>query len=67
MGTCKALAPGHRRARRQRHRRAKIGKCDVDEAAELAAKFRIMSVPSTGLFKNGQKVDTLMGNQSSPR
>jgi thioredoxin 1 len=34
-----------------------IGKCNVDEEEELAAKFGIMSIPSILFFKDGQQVD----------
>lgn len=42
----------------------KIGELDIDEQAELAEKYRIMTVPSLVLFKNGEAVDKLAGVQS---
>ncbi|PNV62277.1 thioredoxin [Clostridium sp. chh4-2] len=42
----------------------KIGELDIDEQAELAEKYRIMTVPSLVLFKNGEAVDKLVGVQS---
>jgi thioredoxin len=66
-GPCKALAPViDELAGEYAERGVKIGKCDVDEAGDLAAKFGIMSVPTIIFFKDGQKVDTLMGNQPKP-
>lgn len=38
-----------------------IGKCNVDEEEELAAKFGIMSIPSILFFKNGEIVDKHVG------
>jgi len=38
-----------------------IGKCNVDEEEELAAKFGIMSIPSILFFKDGQQVDKHVG------
>ena len=38
-----------------------IGKCNVDEEEELAAKFGIMSIPSILFFKDGQQVDKHIG------
>ena len=63
-GPCKALAPViDELAGEYADKGVKIGKCDVDEAADLASKFGIMSVPTIIFFKDGEKVDTLMGNQ----
>lgn len=42
----------------------KVGELDIDEQAELAEKYRIMTVPSLVLFKNGEAVDKLVGVQS---
>ena len=42
----------------------KIGELDIDEQIELAEKYRIMTVPSLVLFKNGEAVDKLVGVQS---
>lgn len=42
-----------------------IGKYNVDEEGELAAKYRIMSIPTILFFKNGEKTDIrLAGSQS---
>ena len=36
-------------------------KVDIDQSMDLAQKFKIVSVPTLKLFKNGEEVDTLMG------
>jgi thioredoxin 1 len=42
-----------------------IGKYNVDEENDLAAKYRIMSIPTILFFKNGEKVNIrLAGGQS---
>ena len=38
-----------------------VGKCDVDEADELADKFSIMSIPTIMVFKNGEPSQTFVG------
>ena len=38
-----------------------IGKLDIDDAVDVAAKFNIRSVPTLVFFKNGQEIDRLMG------
>lgn len=36
-------------------------KVDIDESMDLAQKFKIVSVPTLKIFKEGKEVDTLMG------
>lgn len=38
-----------------------VGKCDVDEADEIAERFEIMSIPTIMVFKNGEPVKTFVG------
>lgn len=40
---------------------AKICKVDVDSEAELAREYRIMSIPTLAVFKNGELVDRQLG------
>ena len=40
---------------------AKVGKINVDEQTELAAQFRIMSIPTLAVFKEGKMVTTSVG------
>lgn len=40
---------------------AKICKVDVDAEAELAREYRIMSIPTLVVFKNGELVDRQLG------
>ncbi|MDX9978681.1 MAG: thioredoxin [Lentisphaeria bacterium] len=42
---------------------AKIGKVDVDAEAALAAKYRVMSIPTLIVFKNGEAVKQFVGLQ----
>ncbi len=63
-GPCKALAPTiEELAGEYADKGVKMGKCDVDEAGDIAARYGIMSVPTILFFKDGEKVDTMMGNQ----
>ncbi len=38
-----------------------VGKCDVDDAEELAERFGIMSIPTLMVFKGGEAVKTFIG------
>ena len=39
----------------------KVVKCNVDECGETASKFRIMSIPTIIVFKNGVRVEQAVG------
>lgn len=41
-----------------------VGKIDVDEQEDLAAKYSIMSIPTIKIFKNGEVAATAIGVQS---
>ena len=41
----------------------KIGKVNVDEEMELAKQYRIMSIPTLIVFKDGKKVNMAVGAQ----
>ena len=39
----------------------KVGKINVDEQSELAARFRVMSIPTLVVMKNGEIVNQSVG------
>jgi len=43
---------------------AKVGKINVDEQPELASRFRIMSIPTLAVIKDGKVVNTAVGARS---
>lgn len=40
-----------------------IGKVNIEEQADLAVRFEVLSVPTIILFKDGEPVETLAGIQ----
>ncbi len=61
-GPCKMLLPVvEQLAGEVSH--AKICKVNVDEQPELAARFKVMTIPTLIVFKNGQPVQTTVGVQ----
>jgi thioredoxin-like negative regulator of GroEL len=44
--------------------KVRVGKLDVDANQVTAARFRVQSIPSLLIFKNGREVDRIVGVQS---
>jgi thioredoxin 1 len=60
-GPCRMIAPIMEELAATYDGKAKIAKLDVDSNQELAAKFRIMSIPNVLFFKGGEVVDQIVG------
>lgn len=60
-GPCKALAPIVEELSADYSERVNIGKCDVEENDDLAAKYKIRNVPTIIFAKNGEEVDRHVG------
>lgn len=60
-GPCKMMAPVIEQLSNEYQGKAKIGKLDVDQNGMTAQKYRVMSIPTILLIKNGQVVDTVVG------
>ena len=61
-GPCRALGPVVEEIASEMSDRLAVYKCNVDEEADLATRFRIVSIPTLILFKGGQPVHTIIGN-----
>ena len=59
-GPCKMIAPIVEEIAAQRDDIV-VGKIDVDQEMELAMQFRITSIPTLVLMKNGEVAATLVG------
>ncbi len=57
---CRMIAPLVEEVAKERTD-IKVGKIDVDEQQELAATFRIMSIPTLVVVKNGEVTGQLVG------
>ena len=60
-GPCRMLAPTIAKIAEEQSGVIKVGKVDVDEEPELAAKYGIASIPTLMVFKNGECTDTQVG------
>ena len=63
-GPCRLLTPTIEELASELGESAKVGKLNVDENPETAAKYRISSIPSVLVFKDGELVETLVGVQT---
>ena len=43
--------------------KVRVGKVDIDKAPAIAAQFRVQSIPTLVLFKDGSPVETMVGVQ----
>ena len=60
-GPCKMLAPVLEGLAGEMEGKAKFIKVDIDQSLDLANQFQISSVPTMVIFKNGEKVNQLVG------
>ena len=60
-GPCKILAPIVEEIAKDYDGKLKVAKVNVEEAASVATKYSIMSVPTIIIFKKGQVVEQISG------
>ena len=65
-GPCRALGPVIDQISQEMAYRLDVYKCNVDEEADLATQFRIVSIPTLILFKGGKAVHTIVGSMPKP-
>lgn len=62
-GPCMALAPTIDEIAEEQNG-IKVGKVNVDDEGELARQFRVMSIPTLMVFKDGELVRREVGGRS---
>lgn len=60
-GPCKMMAPVIAELADEYNGVFKIGKLNVDENPKTAEQYRVMSIPTMIILKNGTAVDTVVG------
>ena len=63
-GPCRMIAPIIEQLAAELAGRVRVGKLDVDANQITAARFRVQSIPSMLIFKDGREVDRIVGAQS---
>ena len=65
-GPCRMIAPVIDQLAEEYQGKVKVVKLNVDENPEISERYQIMSIPTIYLFKNGEKVDALVGARPKP-
>lgn len=60
-GPCRALGPTIDKLAEDFDGKAQVGKLNIDEHPQLAAKFGVSSIPTVMVFKNGDRTDQFVG------
>lgn len=63
-GPCKMLSPIIAEIAKEYDGKIKVGKVNVDEQPELASTFKIVSIPTIVVMKEGKITNTSVGYQS---
>lgn len=61
---CRMLAPVIEEIASENEGKIKVGKVNVDENPDLARTYRVMSIPTVLVFKNGELTATSVGVDS---
>ena len=60
-GPCRVIAPVIEELATEMAGRVKVGKLNVDENPQTAARFGVRSIPTLLILKNGREADRLVG------
>jgi len=63
-GPCRMVAPVIEQLAKELSGKVRVGKLDVDANQATAGRFRVQSIPSLLIFKDGKEVDRVVGAQS---
>jgi len=60
-GPCRALGPTIEKLADDYENKAQVGKLNIDEHPQLAAKFGVSSIPTVMVFKGGERTEQFVG------
>lgn len=60
-GPCRIATPVIEEIAEEYEGKLVVVKVNIDEDAELAARYQVMSIPTVLLFKDGQEIDRIIG------
>lgn len=60
-GPCRIIAPTIEELAKEYSGKIKVGKLNTDENPDIATRYGIMGIPTIMFFKDGQRVDQIVG------
>ncbi len=60
-GPCRMVAPTVEELAKEYEGKIKVVKLNTDENPDIASKYKIMGIPTLMFFKDGNKVDQIVG------
>ena len=62
-GPCRMIGPIIKEIAEEFAGKLKVGKLNVDENSNTASEYKILSIPTLMIFKNGKIITTIVGAQ----
>ncbi len=66
-GPCRMVAPVVEELSKEYAGQLKVAKLNTDENPDIASRYKIMGIPTLMFFKNGEKVDQIVGAAPKPQ
>ncbi len=66
-GPCRMIAPTVEELAKEYAEKLKVIKLNTDENPEIASRYKIMGIPTVMFFKDGQKLDQIVGVVPKPQ
>jgi thioredoxin 1 len=66
-GPCRIIAPTIEELAKEYAGKIKVCKLNTDENPDIASRYKIMGIPTVIFFKNGEKVDQIVGAVPKPQ
>jgi len=66
-GPCRIIAPTVEELAKEYSGKVKVMKLNTDENPDIASRYKIMGIPTIMFFKDGQKIDQIVGAVPKPQ
>ena len=66
-GPCRIIAPTVEELAKEYGGKVKVMKLNTDENPDIASRYKIMGIPTIMFFKDGQKIDQIVGAVPKPQ
>ncbi len=66
-GPCRMIAPTVEELAKEYMGKVKVAKLNTDDNPDIASRYKIMGIPTIIFFKDGQKVDQIVGAVPKPQ